>query len=95
MATARIARPKATTGAAGSVSESDLKNPDDSRVGFYLGEVAAHLTLLEDLHYDALELDYSNIGKAMGRTRKDVAYALTANAIEQAGHQNVPDEETS
>jgi hypothetical protein len=84
MASATVARPKATMGREMTVTESDFKNPDDSRVGFHLQQVAATLTLLEDLHADALEIDFSDIGSQAGCTREDMRYSMMTLAIQGA-----------
>lgn len=62
------------------------QNADDTGgVGFALEQLAAILTLLDDLHSEALELDYSKIGASMGLNRDDIARHLTTVALEAAG----------
>jgi hypothetical protein len=82
-----VAQPKATTGRDRTISESDFKNPDGSLLGIYLGEVAALLTLLDDLHCEALEIDYSKIPEAMGLTKDGVVHSLTGRTIEAAARE--------
>jgi len=89
MAKARIARAKVTTGREHTVSESDFKAPDESPLGIYLQDVAAALTLIEDLHFEALEVDYSKIGESMGCTNEDVRQSLMTGALERASQQLV------
>jgi hypothetical protein len=48
------------------VSEGDFKNPDNSLVGIRIQNAATALSLLDDLHADALEIDFSDIGARSG-----------------------------
>lgn len=89
MTTRRIARPKATTGHETTVFAGDFKNPDHSIVGILIQNAAAALTLLDDLHADALQIDYSDIGTFAGCTREGMRYSMMTLAIEGAAQQLV------
>ncbi len=74
-----------TTSRERTVFENDFTEPDGSLLGLRLGHVASLLTLLDDLHCDALQLDCSHIGEGMGQDKESVRHDLTAFAIEAAG----------
>ena len=69
------------------VWETDFKDPDSSPVGMYLQRAGALLTLLDDLHCEALEIDYSKISENLGQSKDTLIYTLVESAIEDAGRQ--------
>ena len=84
MATRRITRPKPTTGRETTVFAGDFTNPDYSLVGIHIQNAAAALTLLDDLHADALQIDYSDVGSRAGCTREGMRDSMMMLAIEGA-----------
>jgi hypothetical protein len=69
------------------ISKSDFHEPESSPVGMRLRALAALLTLLEDLNFDALELDYSDIATRFGMSNENVRRQWMMIALDAAGRE--------
>jgi hypothetical protein len=85
MAKARVAHQDVTGTDREATVHEYFKQPDHSSVGFHLSDLAALLTLLDDLHSEAIQIDYSPIGQRMGLDREHLRIRLMRCTIDQAG----------